>query len=1125
MRAMLTKILKSVVHMLTGVTVCFAILWIWIESVQAFPDRDSIHQLLFPVLNYLKASSLIGNDLAYMQDLIQSEYPWGILVIPWIISSIGLQETFIEFPWLLNLFLILPLCLTVWLIPQFESRRYLILMIIFFFPPIQLLLKNLNLHSFVIMYALAGIFLLLDFNRTGRKLSLITAILFLTFSCSIKHLGLILFTNLWIAKLLWLKRNKKNLKYCLILGISIGLLSLIFYPEEAFLPYLDSLRSHNPLINPTILWIMSGSAIFIILFAWFQGVEEDFARVPIEKFFYSPVFLVMVIVPIIAILSMEPEFHGLSWMIVSFVVGNAILIAFLRWKKFESEQGLLLLMFIMLLVTALVFYFSRLGQISAFFILPITILLILILQTTKSNLTLAILGCSFVLLSNFSPHLRTLESLTGSRGLHFFARGYNMLHQNPLGWTKSEVINQRKSMTETLKKLEFPESESGFMLGRYGIHHHYAIMLHYPKQFLFNIPPVVLPEDLPLKQLEQLFKRYLDAPQTFFKEILEKAEIPLILEGDNYFSEYEKTNLNNTKPNLSMLSEKGRLQASMVKHWMHDSYFNFLRDQDLLTTFYRQIPLGSASNQIILHVHKKLNPLDASEQQSEALAKFIEIHQRNKNPDIKIIEDLNHRAQFYGQNQRFLEAVVLLEKLVQIVPNNEVFSETLKSSKSKLRDWEREVLQKFNWQELFKILADNEALPWTKEEDWTLGKKVNSIDVVMIKRKEEAQRLFKRSAELFETNQIEAVKLLQKVLEIDPKHTEALKDLEIIRKSKPAVKEDPKVRKHNANKLFLQSIEFFESDPNKAVEILTEVLELDPQHTAAKEDLALAKSRIESGWRGKITPERTKAEALFKKSTQFFESNPSMAIQILTQVIILDPDHAAAKEDLALAKAKLKKLEEPKNLRNIQKAEDLLSQLTRITSTDPLRALELLKEAQILKPSDPQLIDRLQKAEGNIKQQAENLFLKASAILESNPESAIELLNKAVRINPNHVEASNDLKIARRSILRKEASVLYHQSLKHQEIHPRKALEMLQKVLQLDPDHKIAQKNKKRIEIFLRSDSVRKARGRWFFSQAKTMLTTNPMEASQLLRKALEMDPGNLEAHKLSERLFSADTH
>ena len=43
------------------------------------------------------------------------------------------------------------------------------------------------------------------------------------------------------------------------------------------------------------------------------------------------------------------------------------------------------------------------------------------------------------------------------------------------------------------------------------------------------------------------------------------------------------------------------------------------------------------------------------------------------------------------------------------------------------------------------------------------------------------------------------------------------------------------------------------------------------------------------------------------------------------------------------------------------------------------------------------------------------------------------------------------------------------------------------------------------------------------FSKAKSMLTTNQTQARLNLRKALEMDPGNIEAHELANQLFGQD--
>ena len=189
-------------EMLLSFLGCSLFLWAWISYVQPFPDRDSVHQFLFPVLNYLKASTAIGNDFFYLKGMMPDEFPSGILLIPWLISAFGLQELFLQTPWLLVFFLLAPFCIAVWLVPIPRPRKWIFLFLLFFFPPIQLALKNLNLHSFIVFNCLAAIFLFFDYRYRGRKVSLVLAVLTFLFACSIKHLGLVLFVNLWIAYLL-----------------------------------------------------------------------------------------------------------------------------------------------------------------------------------------------------------------------------------------------------------------------------------------------------------------------------------------------------------------------------------------------------------------------------------------------------------------------------------------------------------------------------------------------------------------------------------------------------------------------------------------------------------------------------------------------------------------------------------------------------------------------------------------------------------------------------------------------------------------------------------------------------------------------------------------------------------
>ena len=86
---------------------CGLFLGLWIYITHPFPDRDSVSQFYYPFLNYLAASKQIGNDFAFLKMLMPVEYPNAGLLIPAVLSTMGLQDLFIKFPWLINILLIL----------------------------------------------------------------------------------------------------------------------------------------------------------------------------------------------------------------------------------------------------------------------------------------------------------------------------------------------------------------------------------------------------------------------------------------------------------------------------------------------------------------------------------------------------------------------------------------------------------------------------------------------------------------------------------------------------------------------------------------------------------------------------------------------------------------------------------------------------------------------------------------------------------------------------------------------------------------------------------------------------------------------------------------------------------
>ncbi len=1003
------KYLIRGLEILLSFLTCFIFLWAWVCYVEPFPDRDSLHQMLFPVINYLKASILIGNDFIFLKQLMPAEYPFGILLIPWFIALLHLQNFFIEFPWLLTVFLMVPLCLTAWLINGKKLHNWFILLLIFFFPPVQIALKNLNLHSFIVLYNLAAIFLIYDYRKNERIISLILGVMIFVFTCGIKHLGLILFANLWIAYLLWKKRKKESLSRAFYSGLAIILIGTQLYPEQSLIPYFESLRNYNPLINSTLLWVMGGSAVFLLLFSWFQGVSEDFGRIPIEHLFINLGFFIASGLLIISILIIKPDFHGLIWMLLSFIVGNICLIALLRWGQFETENGFMILAFLIISFTALVFYFSRLGQISAFFVLPYLLLLILLVQSNIEHWKIYCLGTLFFVVSNFFPSLSTLESLAGPYGFRLYARGFNMIHQNPLGWQIADVTTKRESLRNILKTIDFNQIKTPILMARYGLHHHNAVQLHYPDQYLYDIPRISLPEDLPSNHLRSLYADFLQLNDKFHTKLLEQVRIPLILVSDSPWAKYETESLPQIMPGIGASDEGDMFRATRVKNWLHDPFFQFLKKEDLLSTFYKKYTVASHPPKLDLYIHRKLTNIEKKTQRMESLIKLKEDYKRFQNPKLKRAQDLILKSETYLDKQQILAATVLLQKANHLDPENTIVTEKMNQTQLALRNWEREILDKYGWENLFETLADSDALPWSKKEDWNNSNQEDELDLELIRRKEEAQKLFKKSAALFDHSPEKAVALLNKVLQLDPGHQEALKDLKILDKIKASKPEELEIKKRKAELLFKKSNQVFETNPSMAAEILIEVLKLDPDHAAAKEDLALIEGRISSGWRGPKTPERQKADKLFQEASRILNSNP--------------------------AKAKL-------------------------------------------------------------------------------------ILEQAIQLDPQHQEASQDLKVAELELSRTNAAKFYHQSLQYQEKQPYKALKLLEKAIKLDPNHKIAKRDIEQIKAFLSSNSVRKARGKWFFSKAKSMLSTNRAKAILNLQKALEMDPGNKEAHELANQLL-----
>ena len=243
---------------------CLIYLFFWIELINPFPDRDSIHQLYFPYLNSLHMASIFSSDPLFLKSAFLHTYPWGLALVSSVIGVLGISELALNYPWHLPLLFCLPLCLASGSQELKLREKWLFLLILFFCPMVQIAIKSYSLHGLITLLVLPGVLLFMSGLARNSRIYLIGGLILLFYSATLKHLGLIHLLNLALGYFLWCFISSRfNGKHLLAFGV--GLVGLIpFYPKAGLNDYINVAFSHNPKLDPFWFSILICSAIALL---------------------------------------------------------------------------------------------------------------------------------------------------------------------------------------------------------------------------------------------------------------------------------------------------------------------------------------------------------------------------------------------------------------------------------------------------------------------------------------------------------------------------------------------------------------------------------------------------------------------------------------------------------------------------------------------------------------------------------------------------------------------------------------------------------------------------------------------------------------------------------------------
>lgn len=568
----------------------------WNKYVDPVPVAENYVNFYLSFINYLRGSIEFSNDYFLLTKIVITDSaPLGSLWPAWLVSIIGLQSLFINEPYLLTIFLIIPL-ITIPLFFQLRLKMHWMLALsLFFFPPIQILLKEYSSASLAILYSLTGFLFIRSYMIKRRTAYLICSALFL-FAAGITDLiGLILLFSLFQSYLMHaMNQPKPRYSPLFILITSIGC-SLLFYHDEIFKNLFWS--GFNPIAKLLII-ILFAMPILIGSIRLAKSANQETTKPP-RLFRNYWVLMIVFSLTIWQIMRGADSISSQSLAILTLLAECCGLLLIQSAYQLSGARGLQYI--VILVTTANAFGLNELlpGQNKGMLSFSLILILIQSFLENRSAIGNRLVLVIFFLCSNFFPASDYLQEHLGGRGLLLSLHGAKNLHCNLLGWQKSEIKSIQEQIKSNLESLDLSRSQFNCVIDN--LHFHTRLILGFPQNFISRVPNLKRLDDLPEEQWIQFLTHYHSRGNASFNDWLESEKFPIILEG------IRPWDLNHTPAApLSELihnaSRKSEIGMSLSHAWL-----SYLKKSGKLKSEYKTIDIPSADPRLKLHILKKLD--------------------------------------------------------------------------------------------------------------------------------------------------------------------------------------------------------------------------------------------------------------------------------------------------------------------------------------------------------------------------------------------------------------------------------------------------------------------------------------------------------------------------------------
>jgi hypothetical protein len=656
----------------------------WYLYVNPFPDYDSADQVYFPLLNCITLFKKIPEIGLYQcLDFGPEDYPPGSIFISWIIANLGGTKLLNQYPWSPQLLLIPFLYLPFLKITK-ENKNLKVLLFLTAFPVTHFIIRDYNLHSWICAISFCSVVLLLQSLKENSRTLYFCSFLLMTFSISIKHLGLIFSIFTLISTALWVLLQKKAEKQYLwlIFHLSLCIFSsvLIFYWKDSLTKYIKLTFQHNnKLLSPEFLLIL---CIILIAMGYLLKWIKTRKKHPLPQYFHSPLipalFLILFYFTLISGLSFQ---NSLLTLLLFSLVALPLFLFLVSRYDYSDLRGFCYLLILIFSLGGFFLFFSGVAYAVALLFLPSLLILWQTFQDykDKSGVFWPVLFV-FFLISNFSISWKNFQTSFPEilkRQANYIMNSY---HKNPFSWERCPVSIMRQEFETHMNQRNWfvKDGNTGSSLFKYGnripvLFENNDILMRKNLNYEINVfkkfPSCQSLENHPalLEKIHTMSKQTQSLPAS---QLIQNAVFPILLTRVNPLPESEAV------PPVPFPEQMkfSPFLADQFARWIQNQFFQ--TDKMFLEKYYDKIDMKSAwPVPMTLWIHKSIPFLT-----TPIIQPNLKIHKEQFANEYFEIAIRMHESAFPGFYPYFLKKALLINP--EFLEAEKDYKEYLQSEKN-----------------------------------------------------------------------------------------------------------------------------------------------------------------------------------------------------------------------------------------------------------------------------------------------------------------------------------------------------------------------------------------------------------------------------------------------------------